>query len=72
MAGRQIDEPITLGQNKYFSALPQCTCPLTDKDLGNRWIRLGLPAFKIITHGRHRAAIVGIPQDSRLSRGLQQ
>ncbi|MGB8080598.1 MAG: hypothetical protein WCF83_09045, partial [Pseudolabrys sp.] len=37
MASRQLDEPITLVQKKYFTAYHKCTCPLTDKDLENRF-----------------------------------
>src|SRR5262245_12154754 len=33
MACRQLDEPITLGQRKYFSAYHKCTCPLTNQGL---------------------------------------
>ena len=33
MAGRQLDEPITLGQKKYFSAYHKRIYVLTDKDL---------------------------------------
>src|SRR5215813_10606127 len=37
MAGRQLDQPITLGQKKYFTAYHKCTYPLTAKDLESRF-----------------------------------
>jgi hypothetical protein len=37
MACRQLDEPIPLGQKKYFSAYHKSTYPLTDKDLESRF-----------------------------------
>src|SRR5262245_17926868 len=37
VVGRQLDEPITLGQKKYFSAYYKCTYPLTAKDLESRF-----------------------------------
>ena len=57
MAGRQPDQPITLVQKKYFSAFPECTCPLTDKDLENQFDLTGTTASKITTRApRARAA----------------
>src|SRR5262245_53555272 len=37
MARRQLDEPITLCQKKYFSAYHKCIYVLTDKDLESRF-----------------------------------
>src|SRR5262249_54096 len=37
MARRQFNEPITLGQKKYFSTYHKCIDVLTDKDLESRF-----------------------------------
>ena len=46
MAGRQLDEKITLGQEEYFTAYDKCAYPLTDKDFERRFDLAGITGIQ--------------------------
>ena len=58
MAGRQLNQPITLGQKECFTAYHECACPLADK---GREGRLDLAGTTCIQnhHARAEDALIG-------------
>ncbi len=52
MAGRQLNQPITLGQKESFTAYHECACPLADK---GREGRLDLAGTTCIQNHHARA-----------------
>jgi hypothetical protein len=69
MAGRQLDEQITLGQKKYFSAYHKCTYPLADMGIESRF---DLAGTTCIQNNKARVeGTCGVLYGRLFSRGLR-